>query len=389
MPFPVCTQATVMLAIIRDFPLFVRILLVIGPLTGILVWSHLRSGTTPAQTEVAAIRPALTVTATAPEHARWSRTLPANGSIAAWQESVIGAEIDGYRIVSVDVRVGDRVRKGQVLARIAAETVASELAQARATLTEQEAMATEAAGNAVRARQLKDRGFYSHQMHAQYQTAENTAAARLEGARARLQAAEIRMAKTVVVAPDDGILSAATATVGSLTRNGQELFRLIRGGHLEWQAEVPADVLPQIEPGTSATVRTASGERVNGLVGRVSPSADTRTRNGLVYVRLAAPDMLRAGMFARGELELGRAPAMTLPRAAVVQREGFAYVFRIEDGQDDIRRVTQAKVELGRRQGDRIEIVSGLSSDALVVSGGVGFLADGDTVRLVSGSSGQ
>lgn len=367
-----------------------RRLLALSVLAGVgaLLFALSANGTKTSP-PAATARPALTVTSVMPETTEWQQTLAANGSVVAWQESIIGAEIDGYRIVSVDVQIGDRVKKGHVLARIAAETVASELAQARATLTEQEAMATEAAGNAVRARQLKDRGFYSHQMHAQYQTAENTAAARLEGARARLQAAEIRMAKTVVVAPDDGILSAATATVGSLTRNGQELFRLIRGGHLEWQAEVPADVLPQIMPGTSATVRTASGERVNGLVGRVSPSADTRTRNGLVYVRLAAPDMLRAGMFVRGELELGRAPALTLPRAAVVQREGFAYVFRIEDGQDDIRRVTQAKVELGRRQGDRIEIVSGLASDALVVSGGVGFLAAGDTVRLVSGSSGQ
>jgi len=337
----------------------------------------------------ATARPALTVTSVMPETTEWQQTLAANGSVVAWQESIIGAEIDGYRIVSVDVQIGDRVKKDQVLARIAAETVASELAQARATLTEQEAMATEAAGNAVRAHQLKDRGFYSHQMHAQYQTAENTAAARLEGARARLQAAEIRMAKTVVVAPDDGILSAVTATVGSLTRNGQELFRLIRGGRLEWHAEVPADVLPQIVPGTSATVRTATGERVNGLVGRVSPVADTRTRNGLIYVRLTAPDMLRAGMFVRGEIELGRAPALTLPRSAVVQREGYAYVYRIEDGQDDIRRVTQSKVELGRRQGDRIEIVSGLTPDVRVAAGGVGFLADNDAVRLISDNGGR
>jgi RND family efflux transporter MFP subunit len=147
--------------------------------------------------------------------------------------------------------------------------------------------------------------------------------------------------------------------------------------------------LPLVAPGAAASVTTASGERVRGTVRRVSPSADARTRNGLAYVDLAAAAALRAGMFVRGEIELGRAPAMTLPRAAVVQREGYAYVYRIEDGKDETRRVARTKVELGRRKDDRIEIVSGLASDARVVAGGVGFLADGDVVRLTSGSGGQ
>ncbi len=188
----------------------------------------------------------------------------------------------------------------------------------------------------------------------------------------------------VVVAPDDGVVSAATATVGSLTRNGQELFRLIRGGRLEWHAEIPADELPRVAPGATATVTTAMGEPVAGQVRRVSPSADRRTRNGLVYVDLDAPGLLRAGMFVRGEIELGRAPALTLLRSAVVQREGFAYVYRIEDGEDDIRRVAQTKVEIGRRSGERVEVVAGLTPDVRVVAVGVGFLADGDAVRLVS-----
>lgn len=374
-----------MLAEIRRLSLPVRILLALVPVAGLLGVAIYRSGATPVAVPPAAVRPALTVTATMLERADWPHAMPTSGSVVAWQESVIGAEIDGYRIVSVDAQIGDRVRKGQVLARIAADTVSSELAQARAALNEQEALAKEAAGNAMRAQQLKERGFYSSQMHAQYQTAENTAAARLEGARARLQAAEVRMAKTVVLAPDDGVLSSATAAVGSLTRNGQELFRLIRGGRLEWQAEVPANALPGIAPGATATVSTAAGAKVTGTIRRVSPGADTRTRNGLVYVDLAVPDLLRPGMFLRGEIELGRAPALTLPRAAVVQREGFAYVYRIEDGDGEIRRVVQTKVELGRRLGERIEIISGLAPATRVVAGSVGFLADGDAVRLVPG----
>lgn len=378
-----------MLARILRLPFAIRVLPVLALLAWLVALAISHSGAAPAQTSVAAARPALTVSVTIPEQTDWSHALSANGSIAAWQESVISAEIEGYRIVSVDAQIGDQVKKGQVLARIAAETVASELAQARAALTEQEGILAEAVGNAARAAQLRQRGFYSGQLHAQYQTAESTAAARLDSVRARVQAAEIRMAKTVVVAPDDGILSSATASVGALTRSGQELFRLIRQGRLEWQAEVAADALPQIMPGAVARVTTSAGAPVTGAVRRISPSADTRTRNGLAYIDLAPSGLLRAGMFVRGEIELGSAPALTLPRTAVVQREGFAYVYRIEDGKDAVRRVAQTKVELGRRKDDRIEIASGLASDTHVVAGGVGFLADGDAVRLMSGNGGR
>jgi multidrug efflux pump subunit AcrA (membrane-fusion protein) len=113
----------------------------------------------------------------------------------------------------------------------------------------------------------------------------------------------------------------------------------------------------------------------------VAPSVDPQTRNGLVYADLPVSSAVRAGMFARGEFELTRSPALTLPQTAVVQREGFAYVFRME-GED---RVAQAKVNLGRRVGDRVEIISGLLPAARVVAAGAGFLADGDVVKVVDG----
>jgi len=179
------------------------------------------------------------------------------------------------------------------------------------------------------------------------------------------------------------VISARSATVGSLTQSGQELFRLIRGGRLEWRAEVPSADLGKIKAGVVATLTAPGGETVKGTVRAVSPSVDPQTRNGLVYVDLPAMSAVRAGMFARGEFSLAQSPALTLPQAAVVLREGFAYIFRM-DGAD---RVAQAKVDLGRRVGERVEIVSGLAPDARVVATGAGFLADGDVVKVVAGIS--
>ena len=331
--------------------------------------------------KAAAARPALTVTLTTPQKLDWPLVLPANGNVVAWQEAVIGAEIANYRITEVRVQVGDMVKKGQILARIANDTVASELAEAQASVAELEASVAEAKGNAERAKELKEKGFYSSQLNTQYQTAQHTAQARLAAARARQQGADLKMSKTGVVAPDDGVISARSATVGSLTQSGQELFRLIRGGRLEWRAEVPSADLGKIKAGVVAALTAPGGETVKGTVRTVSPSVDPQTRNGLVYVDLPVTSAVRAGMFARGEFSLAESPALTLPQSAVVLREGFAYVFRME-GED---RVAQAKVALGRRGGERIEIVSGLDPTARVVATGAGFLADGDIVKVVDG----
>lgn len=326
----------------------------------------------------AAARPALTVGLTSPQTLDWPQVLAANGNVVAWQEAVIGPEIANYRITEIRVQVGDVVKKGQVLARIANDTVASELAEARAAVAELEASAGEAKANAERARELREKGFYSSQLNTQYQTALHTAQARLAAGQARLQSAQLKLDKTGVLAPDDGVISARTAAVGSLTQSGQELFRLIRGGRLEWRAEVPSADLARVKPGAAAVLTAPGGETVTGVVRAVAPSIDPQTRNGLVYVDLPASPAIRAGMFARGEFELGRAPALTLPQTAIVLREGFATLFRLE-GED---RVAQTKVTLGRRKGDRVEVVSGLQPGMRVVESGAGFLADGDAVKI-------
>lgn len=365
-----------------------RRLLVLGGLAGFVAVGAFLAGGQPKPVPAAkpgTARPALSVSVDIPRQEEWPQTLAANGNVVAWQEAVIGPEIAGYRITEVLVDVGDQVKKGQLLARIASDTVASELAEARATVAELAASATEARGNAERARELREKGFYSAQLATQYQTTGQTAAARLEAARARQRAAEVKMGKTGVLAPDDGVISARAAVVGSLTQSGQELFRLIRGGRLEWRAEVPSAMLARMAPGVVATLSGPGGERVAGTVRSVAPSVDPATRNGLVYVDLPpasrdAPALpVKAGMFARGEFELGRAPALTVPQSAVVLREGFAYVFRVESGDH----VAQTKVQLGRRAGERVEVVEGLAADARVVVTGAGFLADGDVVKIV------
>ncbi len=330
-------------------------------------------------------RPALTVSAVQPERSALPLRLTANGSIAAWQEASIGTEANGLRLAEVRAAVGDVVRKGQVLARFSGDTVRAEAAQTTANVAEAEALLADATADAQRARELQATGALSAQRINQYLTAERTARARLDARRAAASSQRLRIAQTQVLAPDDGVISSRTATVGAVLPAGQELFRLIRKGRLEWRAEVPSAELGRIRPGSRAAVRLrepAAGVAEAVVAGRVrvvAPTVDPQSRNGIVYVDLERSREARAGMFARGEFELGRTEGLTLPQSAVLMRDGFHYVMRI--GAD--ARVSEVKVGVGRRIGERIEIASGLDPAARVVASGVGFIADGDTVRVV------
>ena len=327
-----------------------------------------------------AAKPALSVTTTTATPAEWAQTLQANGNVAAWQEAVVGAEIGGFRLTEVLVNVGDRVKRGQVLARMSSDTVEADLAQTRAALAEAQATLAEASANAERARQLQTTGAISAQQINQYLTTEQTARARVQAQVARLKAEELRLSQTRVLAPDDGVISARTATVGSVAQPGAELFRLIRGGRLEWRAEVTASELARVKPGMTVHLVQADGSKLEGKVRMVAPTIDPQTRNGIVYVDLPQAAPARAGMFSRGEFELGRSKAMTLPQSAVLLRDGFTYALRV--GADS--HVSQTKITTGRRVGDRIEVLGGLKPDEPVVASGVGFLSDGDFVRVVS-----
>ncbi|WGG51463.1 efflux RND transporter periplasmic adaptor subunit [Rugamonas sp. DEMB1] len=328
---------------------------------------------------------ALTVTTARPQASRLPIKLAANGNVAAWQEASVGSESNGLRLTEVKVNVGDQVKAGQVLAVFSADAVNADLAQARAGLQEAEANAAEAAANAVRARSLQSSGALSAQQISQYLTAEQTANARIASAKAALATQQLRLRYTQVLAPDAGVISARSATVGAVVGAGTELFRMIRQGRLEWRAEVVAADLRQIHAGTGAVVTAANGAVLSGKVRMIAPTVDPQTRSALVYVDLPAGALtdaapFKAGMFASGQFELGTSDALTVPQQAIVVRDGFSYVFRLNADQH----VSQLKVKAGRRLAERIEVLDGVKPDMAVVVSGAGFLNDGDLVRNVA-----
>ncbi len=331
---------------------------------------------------------ALTVSLTNPKSSMLTIKLAANGSVAAWQEASVGAETSGLRVAELHANVGDSVKRGQVLASFAAESVQADVAIARAAVAEAQANAAEAAANADRARAVQGSGAISAQQVNQYLTQEQTAKARTESAKAQLDSQLLRLRHTQLVAPDSGVISSRVATVGSVVGAGTEMFKLIRQGRLEWRGEVTSSEIARITPGTAVLVTAPGGAQMKGKVRTLAPTVDMATRNGLVYVDLGSAARAAAsvgasfkpGMYARGEFELGSSGALTVPQTAVVVRDGFSYVYRV--GTDS--KISQLKVQTGRVVGDQIEIQTGVKPEDKLVASGGSFLSDGDTVRIVA-----
>jgi RND family efflux transporter MFP subunit len=356
-----------------------------------------RSNAAGNEAAPAGVKPALTVTLTQAKNSVLPLKLSANGNVVAWQEAIIGAEVNGLRVQELSASIGDQVQKGQLLASFAAEGVQADVALARAALMEATAAAADAAANATRARAVQSSGALSAQQIDQLLTAELMAKARAASAQAQLDAQQLRLSHTRLLAPDSGIVSARSASVGAVLGAGMEMFRLIRQGRLEWRAEVTATELGRIKAGTPVLMTAPDGTQARGRVRMVAPTVDAQTRNGLIYVDIlggqlpaaqfpAGPpqgNSFKPGMFARGEFELGSNSAMSVVQTALVVRDGFNYVFRV--GAD--KRVAQVKVQTGRLLGDQVEILSGIKPEDKLVATGGGFLSDGDLVRVVEAAA--
>jgi HlyD family secretion protein len=321
----------------------------------------------------------MAVSITKPRSEQFARTVVATGSVYAWQEAVIGSEVGGYRVAEVRVDVGDKVRKGQELVRLADEMVVAEAASKRAAKAQADAQLITASSNLRRAESLEGSGAVSAQEHERLKSEDLAARARVEAAASDLTAAELKLRYTRVVAPDDGVVTSRTVVVGQIAQAGSEMLRLLRQSRVEWRAEVPEARMREVKVGQSARITTADGAELVGTVRTVAPTVQSSTRTGLVYVDLPKPEGARPGMFARGEIEISKSASTTLPLASVVVRDGFSYVFVVTDKQGVERR----RVQTGTVRDGRVEVLTGLTAGDRVVERGAGFLKDGDTIRVV------
>jgi RND family efflux transporter MFP subunit len=341
---------------------------------------------THADTAVADQKPAsspsaLTVTAAVVKNTQLSRTVVANGSIYAWQEMIVGPEVGGYRVAAVNVDVGDHVRRGQELVRLSASLLTSEVNSKLAALKQAQAQLVNAQAAYRRADSLSSSGVFTKADLDRLQSEELAADAHMQAARADLEGSQLRVQYTHVLAPDDGVVTSRSVTIGQVAAAGSEMLRLLRKGRLEWRGDVPEARLRELKVGQQATLETADGEKLTGKVRIVAPTVQNSNRTGTVYVDISSPGTARPGMFARGSVETSRSAANMVPLGSIVMQDGYSYLFVLQNDMTVQRR----KVATGIVQGGDVEVLGGLNPNDRVVAKGAGFLKDGDHVAVSGG----
>lgn len=330
---------------------------------------------------------ALSVTAVLPRQVEWPSSLQASGIVAPWQEAVISSQSTGLRIATLNVAVGDVVKQGQLLARFDTATLLAARAEMSAGLAKAQASASQADTNRGRALRVQTAGAMSDQEVQRYVTEAVTARTQIAVARAQLDANRLQLRQAEILAPDDGLISAQSATLGAVANSGQELFRLVRQGRLEWRGEFGPEQIARIALGQQVKLRLPDGSAATARVRQIAPLLDARSRLGLVYADIDAGSLLRGGMYVDGAVALPASHALVVPASSVVVRDGRSTVFRLlgSGGQSKVR---AQQVVVGRRVGADVEILEPLAVGERIVAQGAGLLADGDTVLVKSTPTG-
>jgi len=307
------------------------------------------------------------------------RMVTASGSVSAWEEVPVGAETGGLVATSVFVDEGSYVRQGQPLVQLNDALLRAQLRQQQAGVQTAEANAARDQAALGRAQELKDKGFLSQASLDTALANQRASNANLASARASLSETQTRLSQATLRAPVSGLIISRSVTKGQIVAAGTEMFRMVRDGRLELDAQVPETELGLIRAGQSATISSDQVGQTTGRVRIVTPEVNADNRLGVARIALAGSGGFRPGMFARAQIDVGSQPTITVPTASVLYRENRSGVFVVTA--DSHVRFQPVSV-LSRST--TLTSVSGLAAGARVVVEGAGFLGDGDRVTVAS-----
>ncbi len=309
------------------------------------------------------------------------RMINASGTVTPWEEVPVGAETGGLTAVSVNAEEGQTVRQGQILVAMNDTMLRAQLHQQEAALASAKATLAEAQAALGRSRELQAKGYLSAASLDTATARQQTAAAQVASADASRNETLARLGQAVVRAPVSGLISRRSVTKGQIISPGVELFRIVRDGRLELDAEIPEADLLALRAGMPATVTSDQVGQTTGTIRIVTSEVNIQTRVGLARISLAPGSGFRSGMFARAQIAAGAQPAPTIPTAAILYRQNQPGVFVVgANNHAQFRRI-----DILARNADRTA-ANGVNPGERVVVEGAGFLGDGDAVRIAASS---
>jgi HlyD family secretion protein len=326
------------------------------------------------------VAPAVTVTEAGRSVA--PTTVSITGTIGARYDTPIGAEGDAGRVAAVYVEAGDRVKRGQLLARIDTALLIPQVANLQAALDLARAESELAAAEYHRAVAVGKSGALSTEETERRRSSSVTGEAKVKVAAAQLAEAQARLRRAEVRAPADGIILTRTVEVGqTVSPAGSPLFRMAEGDEVELRGDVAETDLPLLKVGQAVDVRLTGNDKVYpGQVRLLGAVIDPQTRLGMIRVSLAPDPNLRPGAFARAEVTVSNAQRVVLPQTAVLTDDKGTYVLVVNSADKIERRPVHVSgiVENG------VTIADGVTATDRVVATAGAFLQVGETVKPIA-----
>jgi RND family efflux transporter MFP subunit len=304
-----------------------------------------------------------------------------SGALSAEREARVRAELGGS-ILQVLAEPGQAVRPGQVLAQIEPQTAREQALFTEALVRSLENELRIQERNLDRDRRLAEAGALSQRQVEQDSLTVSQAEASLAEARARRVVADRILARSSVRAPFGGIVSARSASVGDVVREGAELFTIVDPSSLRLEAQVPAEALRNLRVGTAVqfTLAGIRDAQLTGEVSRIYPSVDPATGQVRVLVTIPNPGQrVVAGLYADGRVVTESRTGLALPLAAIDERAGRAQVARVTGG-----RLERVDVTLGLtdRVAEVVEVTAGVARGDTVLLGSPRSLPVGTPIRV-------
>lgn len=314
-------------------------------------------------------------------------TIHAVGTVEAVNQAKISAKIPG-KVEQVLAEEGDRVEAGQALLCLEKTDLMLAVRQAEAALSMAAANYSKAQTEWLRARELFETGISSQQQRDLARNTFEIAQASVKQAKADLGLARHQLDNADVTTLFGGTVIHRFIDPGERVNPGQPLFEVAQIDSVEIEIGVSDRRFSELALGqpVSITVDGYPNNKFEGKVEKIQPAIDPMTRTFKVTVGVANPrELLKPGMFARAEIQTGYHPdALVMPKAASLEEEGKYFAVAVRDGK--ARRV---EIALGFRDGDSIEVLSGLKEgDRVVLEGGYA-LAEGATVQVSGQVSGE
>ena len=314
-----------------------------------------------------------------------SQGLPISGALKAVNSAVVKARVAG-ELQGLTVREGDRVQAGQVIARVDPTEYLARLRQAQEQADAAKAQIEIAQRQFDNNRALVNQGFIS-------KTALDTSSSTLLGAQATYKAAIAAMdvAKkalddTLLRSPINGLVSQRLAQPGERVAIDARIVEVLDLSSIELEATLSATESVSVKVGQRASLQIeGASQAASARVVRISPSTQAGSRSVLAYLRIDNPAGLRQGLFAQGNLGTGRAKGLALPVTAVRTDKPAPYVQIVENQQVVHKPVATAA--RGETDGQAMVLVQGLAENTVVISGGVGPLPAGTTVRFTQAAA--